>query len=106
MAPGHGSSGHGPAELTAKSGAIEVHQDATGNSADALWRAADDRHGDRSIVSFPLRASDQIFGKLTIHAPQSNAFNSAEEVALLKDFTSEISYRVTALRSRAATSRN
>ena len=106
MGPGDGSGGHEPTELATKPGTLEVHRDAAGNSADALWRTAPDHHGDRSIVSFPLRASDRIFGGLTLYASQSSAFNSVEEVSLLKDFANEVSYRVTALRSRAAASGN
>jgi diguanylate cyclase (GGDEF)-like protein len=49
-----------------------------------LWRDVARRHGFGSVLSLPLRVDDEVYGALTILAPESDAFQEPEKAPLLE----------------------
>ncbi|HEY3415354.1 MAG TPA: PAS domain S-box protein, partial [Armatimonadota bacterium] len=68
-------------------------------SADVPWRAAALARGYRSIIALPLRFNGQPLGTLTLHGDVPDAF-SPEEVQLLTELAGDLSFGISALRTR------
>ena len=98
---GEGPYSTGPTGAAIKTGEIQVDQDFSTNPAVAAWRDGALKVGAHAGIGLPLRTSGVVFGALTIYSTKANDFN-AEEVALLTRFADDISYGVTAMRSRVA----
>jgi diguanylate cyclase len=49
-----------------------------------LWREFARRHGFGSVLSLPLRVDNEVYGALTILAPESDAFQEPERAPLLE----------------------
>lgn len=65
-----------------------------------MWREGFLGRGYASLIALPLRVDGQIFGALAICAPEPDAFHEAE-VELLKKTAEDVSYGLSALRTRA-----
>jgi len=70
----------------------------------APWREEALKRGYASSLAIPLIAEHQALGSITIYSRQTNPFTS-EEVKLLSELASDVSYGLTALRLRAAHAR-
>ena len=91
--------GRGPSGMSVRNGATQFNNDFTANPVMGPWKALALKSGYRSSISLPLRDKAGVFGALTIYASEANAFG-LEEVALLEELADDISYGVTALRTR------
>lgn len=96
---GDGVSGSGPTGTAIRSGEIQVNQNFQTNERMAPWREAARERGFQASISLPVREADRVFGTLTIYAAQPDAFN-VDEVNLLGALADDISYGVSALRTR------
>lgn len=66
------------------------------------WRAEAIEHGYRSIAAFPLVPSDgNVLGAIVFYAIETRHFE-AEELALLSELSSDLSYGIETLRAREA----
>ncbi len=65
----------------------------------APWRGEAVRRGYGSSIALPVRTGDNVIGALNIYATEPDAFD-AEEVHLLEELASDISYGLTALRNK------
>jgi len=98
---GEGERSMGPTGAAIRTGEIQINQDFASNPRMVPWRQEALKRGLQASIGLPLRASGEVFGALTIYAEQPDAFD-AEEVSMLAQLAEDISYGVTALRSRAA----
>lgn len=62
------------------------------------WRERATKRGYASSIALPLESDGEVFGSLTIYAAKPYAFENKEEVKLLEQLASDISFGVTALR--------
>jgi signal transduction histidine kinase/putative methionine-R-sulfoxide reductase with GAF domain len=77
-----------------------VMQDSATDPAFAPWRVEALKRGYASGIGLPLRADGRVFGVLGIYASEKDAFDE-EAVRLLVDLANDLSYGLTALRTRA-----
>lgn len=92
--------GRGPTGTAIRSGVPCVNQNVLTNPAMAPWREAASQRGYQSSISLPLIAEARVLGTLTMYAREADAFDP-EEVKLLEELASDLSYGITALRTRA-----
>jgi len=64
-----------------------------------MWRGFARRHGFGSILSLPLRVDGQVYGALTILAPESDAFQEPEKAPLL-EAADDLAFGLQVLRAR------
>jgi len=64
-----------------------------------MWRGFARRHGFGSILSLPLRVDGQVYGALTILAPESDAFQDPEKAPLL-EAADDLAFGLQVLRAR------
>ncbi|MGA7595440.1 MAG: bacteriohemerythrin [Gallionella sp.] len=93
-------SGRGPVGSAIRNGVTVVIQDVHTNPAMAPWRESAIRRGYQSCISLPLSVSKQVLGALTIYSTEPFAF-IPEEVELLEELASELSFGIQSLRTRA-----
>jgi len=67
----------------------------------APWRVEAGKRGYSSMLVLPLKTDDQVFGVLSIYSASLNAFD-AEEVELLTKLAGNLSFGISALRTRRA----
>ncbi|MFA7292746.1 MAG: transporter substrate-binding domain-containing protein [Rhodocyclaceae bacterium] len=92
--------GRGPTGEAIRTAAVQLNQDCLTNPAMAPWRAAAVKRGYQSSIALPLlNAHGKAYGALMIYAPEPDAFN-AEEVALLKELASNLSFGIENIRDR------
>lgn len=80
-----------------RSGALQIMR-----LADVLagpWRTEAAQRGYAAIIAMPLRDDKGVFGSITIHATQVDAFDE-EEVKLLSQMAEHLSFGVSVLRAR------
>jgi PAS domain S-box-containing protein len=92
--------GRGPTGTAVREGRTIVNRNIASDPRMAPWREAASRRGYASSGAFPLFGPAGVLGALTIYAPEPDAFGP-EEVALLEELASDLSYGVEALRTRA-----
>lgn len=92
--------GKGPTGMAIKTGEIQVNQNFAVNPAMAPWAKEALKRDYQASIALPLRHGHTVFGTLTVYASQADAFDT-QEVSLLADLADDISYGVTALRSRS-----
>ena len=76
----------------------QIHADVTNSSHFAIYPNENKSFGYVSTIILPLVSNNIVFGILTIHAIQSDAFNT-EEAVLLEVFANLISKKLQALHS-------
>jgi len=91
--------GRGPTGSAIRSCCTQVNQDYLNNANMAPWREAAMQRGYQSGVALPLMLDEQAFAVLTIYSADRRAFG-AEEVALLEELASNVSYGLQSLRLR------
>jgi diguanylate cyclase len=73
--------------------------DVDGGTLGPLWRDFARRHGFGSVLSLPLRVDGEIYGALTILAPESDAFQEPEKAPLL-EAADDLAFGLQVLRAR------
>lgn len=91
--------GRGPVGKAIGSGAPSVVRDVLIDDDYSPWRADATRRGYYSTVSLPLTGDSGRYGSLNIYASEPDAFDE-EEVELLSELAGDLSYGITALRTR------
>ncbi|MFA5808913.1 MAG: PAS domain S-box protein [Thermoleophilia bacterium] len=91
--------GRGPTGNAIRSGKPSVVRDLLTDNGYLPWRAEALTRGYASTVALPLSANGDTFGSLNIYASETDAFD-AEEVALLMGLAGDLSYGISALRTR------
>lgn len=88
--------GRGPAGLAIKNGKYSVCNDIATDPKMRLWKKEALKRGYYSSISLPIRKSSKIIGTFTLYAGTRNFF-TAEEIALLEEVTSDISFALDVL---------
>ena len=94
------SSGQGPVGTAIRTGTTIVNNDYRTNPDMAPWNAAASKCGYRSSIALPLKIRHQVIGVFSAYAADPFAF-STEEVGLLEELASNLSYGIEAIRTRA-----
>ncbi len=89
--------GRGPVGRAIRAGKPYVLQYTPSNPDFEPWREEALRRGYASCASFPLTSGGQIFGALTIYAPEQDAFNDAE-LKFFESLAENLSYGINAIR--------
>lgn len=97
---GDGPRGQGPTGTAIRTGKIEVNGNFATNPRMAPWRESAMAHGFCSSISLPLKSDGKVFGVLGIYAANADAFDNAEEVALLAELAEDVSFAVGVMRLR------
>lgn len=92
--------GRGPVGVTIRTGEVQVEQDVGKDLRMAPWRDAALKRGYRSSIALPLREGSSVIGALSIYAAEPDALG-AEEIHLLMELANDISFGLTALKTRA-----
>jgi PAS domain S-box-containing protein len=87
--------GRGPTGTAIRTGVTQINQDCLNNPAMAPWREAAIKRGYQSSIALPLTN----FGVLTVYSVEAHAF-FREEVELLEELASDLTYGIESLRSR------
>lgn len=91
--------GQGPTGTCIRTGEIVTARDIAAEPGMAPWREAALRYGYASSLAIPLVVETQIFGAITIYAPEADAFGH-EEVELLAELASDLAFGIATLRTR------
>ncbi|MHB9112696.1 MAG: PAS domain S-box protein [Thermoleophilia bacterium] len=91
--------GRGPVGKAIRSGEPSVVRDVLIDDDYTPWRAEATRRGYYSTVSLALRGDGGNYGSLNIYASEPDAFDE-EEVKLLGELAGDLSYGISALRTR------
>jgi signal transduction histidine kinase len=91
--------GRGPTGTSIRTGRPTVCKNILKDPRFAPWRGEAVRRGYGSSIALPVRTGDNVIGALNIYATEPDAFD-AEEVHLLEELASDISYGLTALRNK------
>jgi PAS domain S-box-containing protein len=91
--------GRGPTGTAIRSGRPAVCKNILKDPRFAPWRGEAVRRGYGSSISLPIRMAEKVVGALNIYATEPDAFDS-EELKLLEELASDISYGLTALRNK------
>jgi len=91
--------GRGPVGKAIRSGVPSVVRDVLIDDDYSPWRADATRRGYYSTVSLPLSGNGGKYGSLNIYAAEPDAFDE-EEVELLSELAGDLSYGISALRTR------
>lgn len=91
--------GRGPTGTAIRTRRPALARDILVDPAFAPWREAALQHGFAASIALPLLEGEHILGTLNIYAAESNAFDR-EEVALLTELASDLSYGIVNLRIR------
>ena len=92
--------GQGPTGTSIRTRKIVAVRDIAADPQMAPWRNEALHYGYASCLALPLLLEDQIFGALTVYAPEPDAFGP-EEIALLSELAGDLAFGISALRTRA-----
>jgi PAS domain S-box-containing protein len=102
---GEQGAGRGPTGTAIRTGSTQVNQNCLTNPIMAPWREAALKCGYCSSVALPIIIENHVFGALTLYSAQPDAFGD-EEVHLLEELTSNMTYGMQSLRARSDLERN
>jgi PAS domain S-box-containing protein len=88
-----------------RSGTLQIRRDIAADLGYKPWKDAALAHGYTSNIALPLSANKETFGALSIYSSETNAFDG-EEVQLLQELASNLSYGITTLRARIESEQN
>jgi PAS domain S-box-containing protein len=91
--------GRGPGGIAIRTGQPCITRNIPLAPAFAPWREAAIRHGYKSNIALPLISEGQTLGVLEIYSVNTDAFD-AKEVEILKEMADDLSFGITALRTR------
>lgn len=97
--------GQGPSGKTVRSGKITIVNDIASDPSTAPWKQAALRNGYKSMVVLPLINNGSVFGVLGIASEEVNSFNE-EEMAIIKEFSQDLSFGISTLRNLAENKNN
>jgi PAS domain S-box-containing protein len=92
--------GRGPTGTAIRTGRPAVCKNMLKDPKFAPWREEAVRRDYASSIAVPIRMSGNVVGALNIYATEPDAFD-AEEVNLLEELASDLSYGLTALRDKS-----
>lgn len=92
--------GRGPIGIAIRTGVTQINQDFQTNPLLTMWRAAAIARGYQSSIAIPFCSEGMICGALTIYSAQAQAFSTGE-TALLEELADNLTFGITALRTRA-----
>lgn len=92
--------GQGPTGTAIRDGVTVTVQDVQAEPKMAPWLEAATKRGYRSCIGLPLIINKQVLGALTIYSSEPSVFGT-EEVKLLEELASDLSFGIQTLRSRA-----
>ena len=90
----------GPTARAIRFGQPQISQDLQGNNGQEPWRVAAIQQNYRAVIALPLRQDENVIGGLCVYAAEARAFGS-EEVSLLVELASNLSFGISSLRTRA-----
>jgi PAS domain S-box-containing protein len=93
--------GRGPTGTAIRTGKASLCRNVPTDAAFEPWRQQALERGYASSISLPLMSGRTAFGALTIYSTQTDPF-SQDEINLLTELTSDLSYGISAIRSRTA----
>ena len=93
--------GRGPTGSAIRTGKASLCRNVPTDDAFKPWRAQALERGYASSVSLPLMSGQTAFGALTIYSTQTDPF-SQDEIDLLTELTSDLSYGISVIRAQAA----
>ncbi len=93
--------GHGATGTAIRTGQPCVINDVLTAPLPPLWRDFSSQRGFASVLSLPLRVDGDLFGAITITAPERDAFDE-QELQLLMETADDLAFGLGALRTRAA----
>lgn len=96
--------GHGPVGSAIREKQVCVVTDTATDPRFAPWRDSALQRGYLSLIALPLQVDGSTFGALAIYSDQKGSFESSE-VELLSEMASNLSYGITAIRTREETRR-
>lgn len=88
-----------PIAYALRSGVLQIRHDIAADLGFKPWKDAALAHGCNSNLALPLSDGKITFGGLSIYASETNAFDG-EEVQLLQELSSNLSYGIVTLRAR------
>ncbi len=91
--------GRGPTGTAIRTGKTVICKDVLSDPAYAPWKEVATKYGYRSSIALPLSLDGRTIGALNIYAVEANAFD-IDEVKLLEELASDVSYGVSVLRVR------
>jgi PAS domain S-box-containing protein len=91
--------GRGPTGTAIRTGRPTVCKNILSDPQFVPWREEAVRRGYGSSIALPIRMDERVIGALNIYATEPDAFD-LEEVHLLEELASDISYGLTALRNK------
>ena len=91
--------GRGPTGTAIRMGQPAVCKNILKDPQFVPWRGEAVRRGYGSSIALPIRMDGKVIGALSIYATEADAFDS-EEVHLLEELASDLSYGLTALRNK------
>ena len=89
----------GPSGMSVRTGRPQTNNNFAINPVMSPWREPALQRGYQSSTSLPLKDRAGVFGVLTLYAQEPNAFGP-EEMKLLEELAGDVSYGITALRTR------
>ena len=89
----------GPVWQAIQTGSTQVVQDIPNDPNFEPWRNKAGKYGLASCIALPLRENGAVFGALAIYSVEKSAF-SGNEVTLLEEVASDLSFGITTLRTR------
>ncbi len=96
---GEASRSQGISGRAIRQGGPEICRDFRRDPQLAQWRDLAEKYGLRSGIALPLKDDAEILGALTIYSADPDAFGP-EEAKLLVELAEDVSYGITALRTR------
>ena len=97
---GENELGRGPTGTAIRTGKPVINKDVLTNPNYSTWRSAAIERGYESSIALPLIGKERVLGALNIYASEPDAF-TRDEVELLMDLASDLSFGIVALRTRA-----
>jgi diguanylate cyclase (GGDEF)-like protein len=91
--------GHGATGTAIRTGQPCVVNNVLSDQNPAFWREFSRARGFASVLSLPLRVDGELFGALTITAPEADAFDE-QELRLLMEAADDLAFGIEALRTR------
>jgi PAS domain S-box-containing protein len=92
--------GLGPVGTAIRTGQTCITRNIADDINFSIWRAEATKRGYASVITLPLFINGQILGSLNIYASEPDAFD-ADEVKQLTELADDLSFGITALRTRA-----
>lgn len=92
--------GRGPTGTAIRTGEPRIAQDIPNNPKFEPWSSEATKRGYASSMALPLLNGNRVFGALNVYSADPDTF-TPEEVELLKELSADLSYGITAIRTRA-----